>query len=302
MKSNSGQALLLVIITMAVAMTVVLSVVARSITDVQITTSEEESLRAFSAAEAGVEKALVTGLQQGADILTDQGDLPDATFEAEVSSFAQNLPAFNFPLEVISGDTANVWFVSHDNNNDLVCNSGAGLPCFTGSAVEICWGSSGTPSDTATTPAIELVVFYDPTPSAGGSYTDMAVARAAFDPNGGRRGTNNFGPPDGGTCNINGVNYQFRRTVTFNSLGIPAVSQSSQNGMQLARVRMFYNSTVPHPVGFRVSGGSLPGQGRQIESTGQSGDSTRKVQVFTLFPGFPSVFDSVLFSQSPITK
>lgn len=297
-----GQALLLVVITLAVVMTVVLSVAARSITDVQITTTEEESLRAFSAAEAGIEKALVTGLGAGENTITDSGDLNNATFQAEVSNFAQNLTSFNYPLEIISGDTATVWFVSHDITNDLVCDAGAGLPCFTGTNLRVCWGDQGTAGNSATTPAIQVDILYDPTPSINGSYTDLTMAHAAFDPNAGRRATNFFAAPDAGTCTINGKVYQFQRNMTFASLGIPVVSSSSQNGLVLGRVKVLYNTTVTQPVGFGVTGGSLPGQGRQVESTGRSGESTRKVQVYTLYPGFPSVFDSALFSPLAITK
>ena len=51
---QSGQALLIVLLGMAVVLTMVLSVVSRSVTDIQLTTRDDEALRAFSAAEAGV--------------------------------------------------------------------------------------------------------------------------------------------------------------------------------------------------------------------------------------------------------
>ena len=57
--SQSGQALLIVLLSMAVILTVVLSFASKSITEVSITSYEEDALRAFSAAEAGVEKALL---------------------------------------------------------------------------------------------------------------------------------------------------------------------------------------------------------------------------------------------------
>jgi len=56
----SGQAVLLVVLTLAVVLTLVLSVISRTITDVKITTVEGDSLRAFSAAEAGIERHLAT--------------------------------------------------------------------------------------------------------------------------------------------------------------------------------------------------------------------------------------------------
>ena len=55
LQNQSGQALLLVLLSMAVILTVVLSILSRSILDVAVTTGEEEALRAFSAAEAGMQ-------------------------------------------------------------------------------------------------------------------------------------------------------------------------------------------------------------------------------------------------------
>ena len=58
---EKGQALILVLLSLAVVLTVVLSVFSRSITDVSISSKENDAMRAFSAAEAGVEQVLVVG-------------------------------------------------------------------------------------------------------------------------------------------------------------------------------------------------------------------------------------------------
>jgi len=81
-KHQSGQALLLVLLSMAVVLTIVLSVLSRTITDITITTKEEEALRAFAAAEAGVERALIIGSNTG-----EFGD--GASFTATISNFGQ---------------------------------------------------------------------------------------------------------------------------------------------------------------------------------------------------------------------
>jgi len=57
-RKNSGQVALIVLLLMIVILTIGLSLASRSITDIKISQDEKESLRAFSAAEAGVEKAL----------------------------------------------------------------------------------------------------------------------------------------------------------------------------------------------------------------------------------------------------
>jgi len=56
--NRSGQAALIVTLVVIVALTVAVAVISRSVTDVGISTQEEERARSFSAAEAGVEDAL----------------------------------------------------------------------------------------------------------------------------------------------------------------------------------------------------------------------------------------------------
>ena len=61
LRNQRGQALLIVVLVMAVALTIGLAVVSRSITDIKISRQEEESARVFSVAEAGIEEALKLG-------------------------------------------------------------------------------------------------------------------------------------------------------------------------------------------------------------------------------------------------
>ena len=58
MSFRSGQAALIVTLVVIVGLTVAVAVISRSVTDVGISTQEEERARSFSAAEAGVEDAL----------------------------------------------------------------------------------------------------------------------------------------------------------------------------------------------------------------------------------------------------
>lgn len=60
MKKNlkSGQTALIVLLIMIVILTITLSLISRSITDIKISQDEQEALRAFSAAEAGIEDML----------------------------------------------------------------------------------------------------------------------------------------------------------------------------------------------------------------------------------------------------
>ena len=57
-----GQVLILVLLVVVVALAVGLSVASRNITNVRTSTQTEESQKAFSAAEAGIESILSQGL------------------------------------------------------------------------------------------------------------------------------------------------------------------------------------------------------------------------------------------------
>ncbi len=293
-QNQSGQALLLVLLSMAVILTVVLSILSRSILDVAVTTGEEEALRAFSAAEAGIERALIVGTDIGKTLIGD------AEFRATVSGFASGLKEFVHPISIYSGESIVAWFVAHDDNRDFICS--LEKPCFTGDTLKVCWGKDGTGASDATTPAIEVIIVYAETP---GDYSTVKVARVAVDPNTGRGLPVNFEDTDPGGCTIGGQNLPFQKTIDLFSLGIPAATYSTQNGLQYARIKTFYNTSVAHPIGIDVNfaGNSvMPSQGLEIESSGSAGDANRKISVFQSYGEPPSVFDSAVFSTGGIVK
>jgi len=288
---SSGQALLLVLLSMAVVLTVVLSILARSVTDISITTQDEESLRAFSAAEAGVEKALLAGSSQ-------TGTVGEANYSTSVTSFAEGLQEFVYPIALTSGESATIWFVAHDTAGNLVCSEQQ--PCFKGESLKVCWGKAGTSALSDTTPAIEVTVYYTAVP---GDYTTARVARETIDPNVTRRAGNYFSAPDSGTCKIGETTFEFQKTLTFSDLNIPAASYGASNGLQFARIRAFYNTDTSHQIGVSTLGtGTLPAEGVRIESSGTSGEANRKLDVFQSFGESPSIFDSAIFSPPGITK
>jgi Tfp pilus assembly protein PilX len=59
---KQGQVALIVLLLMVVILTIGLSLASRSITDIKISQDEKDALRAFSAAEAGIEQVLSTDL------------------------------------------------------------------------------------------------------------------------------------------------------------------------------------------------------------------------------------------------
>lgn len=297
----------MVLLAMAVLATMMLSVVSRSVSEVAVTTREEESLRAFSAAEAGVEQALISGSQQdiidmGIISVTDTLEVPSESglsevsrFDAEVVRYPEDPTKFAYPFELTSGQSASVWFVTRDGDTIEPCSP---LNCFQGNELTLCYGDP-TAAGPDPDPAIVASIIYED----AGSY---GIAHIGFDSNAnatrrdvGSGGTppNNFEPSisAGATCtNVDGQNYKFQASVDFVSLNVVGTPI-------LMRVSTLYNPSVPHVFGV-VTSSPLPIQGRKVSSEGIAGQTTRKIDAFLLNPEMPFIYDAAIYSGGGITK
>ena len=182
-KHQSGQIVLITLLVLAVATTVALSLIGRTTIDTSISSQIEESSRAFSAAEAGVEEALRSGVgTSGAQVLT-----PGVTYNVSVSQVGGSAGVYPFSKKTLTGTTETVWFVNHNPDGSL--NE---VFTFTGENLDICW-SYEQPVE----PAVAVTILYKD--GDDGSYK---VARDAFDSVASRANINNFkgvpSPPSGG--------------------------------------------------------------------------------------------------------
>jgi hypothetical protein len=277
LKKSSGQAVLLVILGMAVVLTIVLSVVSRTVTDVSISEVEENSSKAFSAAEAGIERLLIgetniSGEQLGNNALIES---------AQALPLGEGLDHFDFTDTYNNGDVANIWFVSHtDDGKNLTCSPPT-KPCFGGNSFKLLWNEDA---------AIEVSVYYDPTGnslSSTPSFSGVRVKRFAFDPNSSRRGNNNFSATDIGEDDYS------------HSSG--DISLSGLTNPLFARVRFLYESSF----GFGVkvpSGTTLPSQGRLLISRGSAEGATRQVEVHDYYRSPVGIFEAGLVSPGSLSK
>ena len=272
--NRAGQAVLIVLLSLSVVLVVVMYIISRSITDISLSTKDDDSLRAFSAAEAGIEKALVVGS-------SSDSDFEGASFTADVSSFG-NSKLVVYPFNLKSGEIATFWFTRPSETP------------FTGNQIQLCWGDAGTGVSSSTTPAIEFSIYYGPV-------TNLQIARATFDPYIYRpQGDflNNFASAQNATCTIGNEVFQFNQTFNLNTLG-------ASSHLQFATVKMLYNTAVGHKVGLNVNFGgnsNLPTQGSVIDSTGKYGDSNRRISVYQLHPVIPPIFTNALYSGTGIVK
>jgi len=295
-----GQALLIVLLTMSVILTVVLSVVSRSITDITITSYEEESQRAFDAAEAGVERSLLTEFQGAYQLDYSTGTSYDVSHDYPVPTADE----YVYPDNILSGSSATFWFVSHNETGSLSCNTGPcpSCPgtCFGGSGlqqIEICWGEDVPGSPNEHSPAIEIAIFYDETLGAIAStnnFSNVEVYRLAYDPFTSRGSANGFFPASG-SCSVGGQEFKYSTgNISIRNVLPPGAACSGASGCVLmVKVRTLYNNEA-QPLA--INGNNLPSQGRAIESTGSSGESRRKVELFQTFAELPFIFDSAVFS------
>lgn len=298
-KNIRGQALLLVLLSMSVVLTVALSIISKSITDISITSKDEDSLRAFSAAEAGIERALATNLTGTVD-LSNNSKTNITITNLQTGTNRQYLS----PFGLLSGETFIYWFVNHNSSGEIDCG-GSLSECYKGRYVNVCWGDD-TGSEI---PAIEATIVYlDPVWNVAQNFSGAKTARLAIDPDSNRRTGNSFSIPDPGTwtCTIQGKPLKYKKSIDFSGLGIPnSVWQSNQGGLQLVSIKMLYNSSTSYPAGIELycpgsctADDKLPIQGVKIVSMGSSSEANRKLEAVKTFGEPPSIFDAAIFSPS----
>ena len=280
-KNRPGQILLILLLVMTVGLGVGLSIISRSLIDISTSTKAEQSSRAFSTAEAGIEKAL-------------RGDLTGVSFaenQSQASVYQSDpLPYSGQALEyppVGKEEIAHFWLANPVNTPPT--------SYYTQSIIDVYWGIPNLAGvDQA---ALEVTVYYQ----SGGSFLSK---KFFYDPNTTRITTNGFTAPDSCSNSLtpistsSGVNRTFYCKTTLNLSGLTT--------LELIRARLLYTS-VSQPIALQPLNGcgqacSLPPQARLFTSTGSSGDTQRTIQVFKLDQVVPFYFDYAIFSQGDITK
>lgn len=261
---QKGQALLIVVLVMVVGLTIGLSIVSKSITNVRTTTEEANSAQALAAAEAGVAQAIQTnqGVPVGSDITYGN----NASFTSSISQVSgRRIMLLNDGSIAPKDEGADLWLVDHDS---------AGLPVYgspwTGTSINIYWGDSTGPCEQA---ALEVLVIKGPS-------NDPTSSHYAIDPCVSRRQENNFlAPSTAGAPYVkagNSFSYTFQ------------ISLTSGSGL-IARIIPIYKNAIIAVEDTSVTPAPFPSQGAVITSTGKAKDTTiqRKLNVFQGFSFLP---------------
>lgn len=255
-----GQALLIIILIIVVSMTVGLSVASRSITNLRLSTEEENSQRAFSAAESGIEQVLTTGQSIDTEVtLNKQTKIK----RASVTTISGNEFFVNNSNPVIKSDGADVWLIQHN---------GDGTPDYPSAQqnlkLDVHWGLPNVTGD-CNNAAIEVVTIVGPVGS------EKSV-REAHDPCTNRRSGNNFS-----TASLGGG------SGVCQNLPYKANLAKIDGGILMRVIPHYANAIVCVDVQAQKL---LPSQGLLIDAVGTSGDTSRKVTFFQGFPRLPVEF------------
>lgn len=263
--SQQGQALLLVVLVLVISMTIGLSVATRSITNVRTASEEQDSQRAFSAAEAGIERALNSS-SSGTISSPIQIDNAAQIKSLTVGQLSGNQILINNGTVVSRDDGVDIWLVPHkaDGTPNYASVWNGNVTIYWGSSADVC--SSTLSSNTMA--AVEVVTLT-------GSDTAPASHHYFFDPctsgTPSRASANAF---DGTVSNSNWSEFRYMGTIS----GIA-------NGLLLRVVPLYADTRIG------VNGTTaLPVQGTVIESTGTSGDARRKIVTFKGYPKLPTEF------------
>lgn len=278
-RQQSGQALLIVVLIMVVALTVTLSLVSRSIVNLKTSVEQSSSQKALSAAEAGVEQSIKNNVDIGTfSAPITLGGSQGSQYSAAISSVSNQNGGFlvNGGNLVAKDEGAYVWLA-----NNLTFNpSWPSDDPSKNADLYIYWGDGSGDDKNA---ALEIVLIY------GAQRSGSQSVRFAFDPYTNRAGSNNFTTlPSAVFCacsyTVGGRNFAYRAKIN--------ISQ----GLLLRVNPLYYNAYVgvDRVIKNDPAIPPLPDQGQIITSSGcsptcSSNNSVqRKITVYQGYPQLPA--------------
>jgi hypothetical protein len=266
---QEGQALLVVVLAMVVVLTVGLSVVSRSVTNLRNSQQEIDSQKALSAAEAGVEQAIKSGTS-----ITEPINFSAQTSyktSSEVISGASDF-LLNGNNKVSKDDAMYIWLTPYSTDPTKLFQE---QDRWSGS-LSLYWGNSSAACDRNNADnyaALEIAV-------VSGARTAPVIKRYVYDPCPDRITRNNFSSPD----SIN-ANYPISGVTLYDKAQVPHIT----NGFLVRVVPLYADSNIGVSGVNDDSAKHLPPQGTIITSTGTTNSNVvRKLDVFQGYPEIPA--------------
>ena len=288
--------LIVILLVMIVGLTVGLFLVGRTTVDVSLTTKMTDSSRAFNAAEAGIEEAIInSSVVQNAPIPVVTGQDPTYTVNvAPLGGGSQIFPS-TIQLPWQQGKEFTVWLVPHNPDGTL-----STARYYTNNTIAICFGTAATLPGQPD-PAVAVTLFYrSPALDSRISYFGYDASSTVRTPGFGVASHTPAAPAN--QCITNG--YWWGANVNFNAdFGVDPTNAALFGAMQALRIRPLYIQTAIAVVPHGGVGGVLPAQGDTITSSGNAGETVRKIDVDKEQPRQPPFMDYTIYSyQGSLSK
>ena len=294
-KKKSGQILILVLLVVVVSLAIGLSVASQNLTNLKISTQTEQSQRAYTLAENGVES-----------ILGQLGS--DATTQSIVNAGSAGSP-FTGPADS-SGNSSSVNVVAKSAYERYIPLGEVGLIALYWQSGNDTYNISWNRSDNQVSEAASLevtLVYQDstnaykqirwyllgPTPHHTGEPASSGVDFA-------NSGTGNNSMVQGSsTCNPVNINLLRNQAINASSGVFPNIVTR-----KFLRIRPLYTGATVNASGCTAPATNLPTQEYDITSTATIGSGvTRKLLVQkSALPQLPAIFDYALYSETNINK
>lgn len=310
---QKGQVLIVLLLTTLVVLTAGLAITVRSLNDVTTSTRNDQSQRAFSAAEAGIEKylanpATVTGIQSPIPAFDN-----DSSVEVRANVDVPPLPTVSIPTQPaleyppIGKDTiAQFWIV------DPRSVSTTPVQVFNGTGFTLFFGNPGqTLNGNLDAPAVEINMV-----TFNSSTNQYSTVKTYLDSHSSSRGTTTgfrLAGEGGLSCSTSATANGVPTTSSVNSANryfACSYTISSNCGSNcfpiIIRVRLLYSSTNQR-IALRANPGntsttSLPRQAEIYYAKGTSGQSQQILKSFKIPKVIPTFLDFAVFSIGAISK
>ncbi|MBU1110132.1 hypothetical protein KKB83_00745 [Patescibacteria group bacterium] len=266
---RKGQVVVWIVLISVVGLTLGLSIASRSLSNIQQASELEETNRAFSAAEAGIEEALYALESTGA---ASSVLIPVSLSEAG-SEYSYIVSEGGGGNELILAAP-----LTKDNVVQVNCSGMSGN-------LTVYWVKDGTSQDQDGNRASLLLTFISQESVPASDYEVIREAYNPFEEHTSRG--NGFLQASSITETVGGIDFREKTA----SILLPGAGTD-----QILRIQAFYNG-VPNTIALKADS-SFPSQYHTITSTGSAGDVERTVQVTRSNPSLPAFFDYTLFNLS----
>jgi len=311
MKKQSGQVIIILLLVMLVALSVGLAITQRSINSLTTSNQSEQAARAFSAAEAGIEK-VIQSCPPG-QVCTASGNINLSNQATANVTVSQPLPQGNIGLEFVpigKEDIAQFWL-----SDPLNFNPANPVLYYSKPNFQIYFGNPDLGAANPDYPALEVnVLIYNPSTSQyrlNQSFYDSAPAASRAVPNG-------FYPAfDRNECRYPQVTTASNAGIILSSfycnVNVPCTDPAfcspiaSTDIPIMIRVRLLYSSQKKQkiaivPVAGTCPGSCLPPQATLYTSTGTAGQSQKTLTTIKFLNIIPSFLDFAIFTTGDINK